>query len=54
MEVKQHVIAEVTCAKEFSLFGDLQAISHWDGVEHLWMVNVTDEHDSRYLQIIVW
>lgn len=35
MEVEHHVVAELAGAEQFSLLGDLEAVGHRNGVEHL-------------------
>lgn len=35
VEVEEHVVAEVAGAEKLTLLGDLQAVGHRNGVEHL-------------------
>lgn len=35
VEVEHHVVAELAGAEQLSFLGDLEAVGHWDGVEHL-------------------
>lgn len=35
VEMEHHVVAELAGAEQLSFLGDLEAVSHWDGVEHL-------------------
>ena len=35
VEVEHHVVAELAGAEQLSLLGDLEAVGHRNGVEHL-------------------
>lgn len=49
VEVEEHVVAEVAGAEQLTLLGDLQAIGHRNGVEHLSKIEIASNEQDEAL-----
>lgn len=50
VEMKHHVVAELAGAEQLPFLGDLEAVGHRDGVEHLTEEPVGEAGTGQYLE----